>query len=146
MVASAAAAVAGTAALGAYLNAKYHISKDLSHNYYLHRGTRYQETLKRQNKIDIWGTFTENSQKFADQNCIWYSDPSTVPPTEYKYTWREAYEYACRYAQWFLEAGVKPGDCVGFYLQNSSDFVLGWMGLLAIRAYPVRPAQHTTQI
>lgn len=53
-----------------------------------------------------------------------------------KYTWREAYEYACRYAQWFLDAGVRPGECVGFYLQNGPDLVLGWMGLLALGCYP----------
>jgi acyl-CoA synthetase (AMP-forming)/AMP-acid ligase II len=35
-----------------------------------------------------------------------------------------------------LEANVQPGDCVGFYLQNSPDFVLGWLGLLAIGCYP----------
>ena len=31
---------------------------------------------------------------------------------------------------------MQPGECVGFYLQNSPDFVLGWMGLLAIGCYP----------
>ncbi len=35
-----------------------------------------------------------------------------------------------------MDAGVQPGDCVGFYLQNSPDFVLGWLGLLAIGCYP----------
>ena len=136
MTATATAAVAGTAALSAWLNAKYHIYKDLSHIYYQRRGARYQEEVKRQNKINIWGSFTENAQKFTDRDCIWYSDPATTPPVVYSYTWREAYEYACRCAQWFLEAGVKPGDCVGFYLQNSPELVLGWMGLLAIGCYP----------
>ena len=128
--------LATTIGLSAYINAKYHIWKDLSHIYYQQRGTRYQEKLKRQNKINIWGTFTENARKFADRDCIWYLDPSTTPPTEHTYTWTQAYEYACKYAQWFLEAGVEPGECVGFYLQNSPDFVLGWMGLLAIGCYP----------
>ena len=129
-------ALAGAVALSAYLNAKYHIAKDLSHMYYQHRGARYQAQLKAQSRINIWSTFSDNAFKFADKPCIWYSDPSTTPPSVHEYTWREAREYACQYAQWFLKAGVQPGDCVGFYLQNSPDFVLGWLGLLAIGCYP----------
>ncbi|KAJ9610752.1 hypothetical protein H2200_005529 [Cladophialophora chaetospira] len=134
--ATAAVALATATGLSAYLNAKYHIGKDLSHLYYQRHGARYQERVKAQNKINIWATFCENSHKFADKDCIWYSDPSTSPPTIVTYTWREAREYAYQYAEWFLQAGVQPGDCVGFYLQNSPDFVLGWLGLLAIRCYP----------
>ena len=92
--------------------------------------------MRRQNKVNIWGTFTNNATKFADKDCIWYSDPSTSPATVYNYSWAEGYRVACKYAQWFLSIGVKPGDCVGFYLQNSPDLVLAWMGLLAIGCYP----------
>ncbi|OAL29241.1 hypothetical protein AYO22_02135 [Fonsecaea multimorphosa] len=133
---AAAVGLASAAALSAYLNAKFHLGKDLKHIYYQHRGERYQAQLKAQDKINIWATFCENCDKFADKDCIWYADPSTNPPTVHTYTWREAREYACQYAQWFLEANVRPGDCVGFYLQNSPDFVLGWLGLLAIGCYP----------
>ncbi|OQU98678.1 AMP-binding enzyme domain-containing protein [Cladophialophora immunda] len=134
--ATAAVGLASAAALSAYLNAKFHLGKDLTHIYYQHRGERYQARLKAQNRINIWATFCENADKFADGDCIWYSDPATSPPTVHTYTWREARDYACRYAQWFLDANVRPGDCVGFYLQNSPDFVLGWLGLLAIGCYP----------
>lgn len=92
--------------------------------------------MKRQNKINIWATFTENAQRFADLDCIWYADPATNPATIHTFTWTQAHQYACQYAQWFLSVGVQPGECVGFYLQNSPDFVLGWMGLLAIGCYP----------
>ncbi|OAP65138.1 hypothetical protein AYL99_01110 [Fonsecaea erecta] len=135
--------LAGAAALSAYLNAKFHLGKDLTHIYYQHRGERHQARLKAQHKINIWATFCENCDTFADRDCIWYSDPgpssSISPPTTvaHTYTWREAREYACQYAQWFLAAAnVRPGDCVGFYLQNSPDFVLAWLGLLAIGCYP----------
>ncbi|KAK3684637.1 hypothetical protein LTR37_020069 [Vermiconidia calcicola] len=131
-----AAALAGTLGLSAYINAKYHIWKDLSHLYYLRRGTQYQEKMKRQNKINIWNTFTDNATRFADQDCIWYSDPSTNPPTAFVYSWKEAHQYVCQFAQWFLDAGIRPGECVGFYLQNSPEFVLAWMGLLAIGCWP----------
>ena len=41
-----------------------------------------------------------------------------------------------RYAQWFISQGVKPQDLVGFYLQNSPDFIFAWLGLWAIGAAP----------
>jgi acyl-CoA synthetase (AMP-forming)/AMP-acid ligase II len=41
-----------------------------------------------------------------------------------------------RYANWFLELGVKRDQCVAFYLQNSAELMFAWMGLLAINAYP----------
>ena len=118
------------------MNGRYHIYKDLAHLYWQHRGVRHQERLKRENKINIWGTFTENCHEFANLDCIWYSDPLTNPPTVHTFTWAQAYKYACQYAQWFLANGVQKGDCVGFYLQNSPDFMLAWMGLLAIGCHP----------
>lgn len=92
--------------------------------------------MRKQRRINIWRTFSENAAKFAHRECIWYAEPSTAPPTIYSYSWREAHQWACRYAAWFLESGVKPGDCVGFYLQNSPDFMFAWMGLLAVGCYP----------
>ena len=134
--ATAAAGIATAVALSAYLNGKYHIWKDLSYMYYQRRGARYQESLKKQNKINIWNSFAENAKTFADRDCIWYSDPSTTPPTVHSFTWTEAYQHACKYSEWFLSVGVRPGECVGFYLQNSPDFVLAWMRSLAIGCYP----------
>lgn len=130
------ASTALVASGAAYLDAKYHISKDLATLYYAHRGDAHQATLKAQNRINIWATFTENCRDHAAQDCIWFSDPSTSPPTEVTYTWSQAYDRACQWAHWFLENGIEPGECVGLYLQNSPDFVLGWMGMLAVGCYP----------
>lgn len=124
------------AAAYGYLNAKHHIHKDLEYLYYLQRGERYQQKLKQQGKINIWATFVANATRFADRDCIWYSGSSNTPPTVTVYSWKQAHEQACRYASWFLSQGVRRGDCVGFFLQNSPDFVLAWMGLLAIGCYP----------
>lgn len=41
-----------------------------------------------------------------------------------------------QYARWYLSQGIKQGDLVSFYLTNSPDFVLAWMGLWAIGAAP----------
>jgi len=43
---------------------------------------------------------------------------------------------ALRYADWFLEIGVRRDECVAFYLQNSAEFMFAGMGLLIINAYP----------
>lgn len=53
------------------------------------------------------------------------------------YTWRETYAHVCQYAAYFLESGVRPGDLVGFYLQNSPEFCFAWIGLLAIGTFPL---------
>lgn len=41
-----------------------------------------------------------------------------------------------RFANFFLARGVKRGDIVAFYLQNSAEFMFAWLGLLAIGATP----------
>lgn len=41
-----------------------------------------------------------------------------------------------RYANWFLEKGVQRGEFVAFFMQNSAEFMFGWLGLLAIGAAP----------
>lgn len=41
-----------------------------------------------------------------------------------------------KYAQWFLSQGIKPKDLVGFYMQNSPDFIFAWMALWSIGAGP----------
>lgn len=41
-----------------------------------------------------------------------------------------------QYGQWYLSQGVKPGDLVSFYLQNSPDFLFAWLGLWSIGAAP----------
>ena len=131
-----AATAAGVAAISLYLNGKYHICKDLTHIYYLQRGIRHQDRLRRENRIDIWRTFTENAAKLPDLDCVWYQEPGRNATTVHKYTWAAAHTRACQYAHWFLSNGVRPGDCVAFILQNSADFVLAWLGLIAISCYP----------
>lgn len=127
-------ALAATLTLSAYLNAKYHLAKDLAHLYYAHRGTRHQAHLARQNDLNVWATFAANALAHPDRECIWFFDDSCTEPRTY--TWKQAHHYARQWSQFFLQRGVRPGDCVGFYLQNSPELVLAWMGLLAIGCWP----------
>lgn len=72
--------------------------------------------------------FEKHAQTLPNQECIWSRAGS--------YTWAEAYYRANQYAQWFLRNGVQPGDLVAFFMANSPEFVLAWMGLWAIGAAP----------
>lgn len=51
-------------------------------------------------------------------------------------SWTVAYDRVNQYAQLFLSHGVKPGDFVALFMQNSPDFAFAWVGLLAIGAAP----------
>lgn len=52
------------------------------------------------------------------------------------YSGTQAYDRVNQYGQWYLSLGVKPGDLVAFYLQNSPDFMFAWIGLWSIGAAP----------
>lgn len=58
------------------------------------------------------------------------------------YTWAETYANACRYAQYFLQNGVKPGELVTFYLTNQPEFVFGHLGSWAIGSAPAMINHH----
>lgn len=51
-------------------------------------------------------------------------------------TYNQAYDRTNQYAQWFLSQNVKPGDLVVLYMANSADFMLAWLGLIAVGATP----------
>ncbi len=53
------------------------------------------------------------------------------------YTWKEVYDRANQYAKWYLANGIKPGDLVAFFMVNTPDFVIAWIGLWAIGEYAV---------
>ena len=63
-------------------------------------------------------------QKYPDNLSIWSNNAS--------YTSKEVYENACRYAGFFIELGVRPGELVAFFLQNQVEFIFAWLGLWAI--------------
>ena len=61
-----------------------------------------------------------------------YSDAEAIWSREGVYTWKETHTKACQYAGYFLGLGVRPGELVAFYLQNSPEFISAWLGLWAI--------------
>lgn len=75
-----------------------------------------------------WYFFEEAVQKYPDNVSIWSRDGC--------YTSTAVYEQALRYATFFLDLGVKPGQLVAFYLQNQPEFIFAWLGLWAIVGIP----------
>ena len=60
------------------------------------------------------------------------------------FTWKQRYDRANQYAQFFLSQGVKPGDLVALFMINSPDFVAAWVGLWAVGAAPALVNCHLT--
>ncbi|KAL9033822.1 MAG: hypothetical protein Q9214_007328, partial [Letrouitia sp. 1 TL-2023] len=52
------------------------------------------------------------------------------------YTFAQAYDLSCKYGNWYLSLGIRPGDFVALYLQNSPDLLFAWIGLWSIGAAP----------
>lgn len=121
-------AAAGTAAIATYLNGKYHISKDIRALYKQKSGQWKLDKAKREGRINFWLALEQHIRRIPHEDCIW--TPSRT------YSWLETRQMSIRYANWFLEKGVRPGEFVAFFMQNSAEFMFGWLGLLAIGAAP----------
>ncbi|KAF4932505.1 Isopenicillin N epimerase component 1 [Colletotrichum fructicola] len=125
---AAAAAVAGGVAFSLYLDAKYHLSKDINSL----RGRRTVvsaiENAVKTDRVSPYYIFEQAVQKHPYDEAIWTRNGSV--------SWKTTYDRVNQYAQLFLSYGVKPGQFVAFFMQNSPDFAFAWVGLLAIGAAP----------
>ncbi|KAL1970232.1 hypothetical protein VTN77DRAFT_5392 [Rasamsonia byssochlamydoides] len=125
---TAAAIAGGAAAAAAYLDAKFHLTKDLLHLRNARRATKKYAQAEKNGRINPWFYFEDIAHTYLDTTCIWSRDRS--------YTYREAYDRACQYGHYFLSLGVQPGQLVAFYMQNSPEFLLAWLGLWSIGCAP----------
>ena len=75
-------------------------------------------------RLSCFYFFEEAVRDYPNAEAIW-SRKGT-------YTWQETHTNSCQYATYFLELGVRPGELVAFYLQNSPEFIFAWLGLWAI--------------
>ncbi|KAJ5247697.1 Isopenicillin N epimerase component 1 [Penicillium chermesinum] len=129
-----AAVLAGGVTLAAYLNAKFHIGKDVKEIYNLLNGQRQYRKQDAKGLANTWFVFIEAAEKYPDMVCLW--------TRERLYTYRDVREQACQYAHYFLSKGVKKGDLVAFYLQNRAEFLIAWLGLLSIGCAPAAINYH----
>ncbi|KAF2741172.1 acetyl-CoA synthetase-like protein [Polyplosphaeria fusca] len=130
-----AAAVAGAGAAAAYLDARFHISKDL-------QSIRDQKANQREfvegsanQRQSLWYWFEKQVQRLPDtEEAIWSRTGC--------YTWAETHANACRYGQYFLANGVRPGELVSFYLTNQPEFVFAHLGAWSIGSAPAMMNHH----
>jgi len=76
----------------------------------------------------LWYRFDDIAKRYPNNRAIWSRTGC--------YTFAELHEIAARYAQWFLDQGVAPGDLVAIYLHNCPEFMIVWFALHAIGAAP----------
>lgn len=132
--------------MAAYLDAKFHLSKDLrvllfqreiakevaqrsaSSNLKSHLSNADSLEIEKNGQLSPWYLFAEHVETWPDDICIWSRDKT--------YTWKEAHDQASRYAQYFLSLGVRPQQLVAMYLLNSADFIVIWLALWSIGCAP----------
>jgi acyl-coenzyme A synthetase/AMP-(fatty) acid ligase len=115
-----------------YLDAKYHIRKDLSGLLNLRNSTSAVTNAATSNRASLLNFFLDTCERMPEsEECIW--------STEGSLTWREVKELACKYARFLREElGVQEGELVGFCLTNGVPYVVS---LLATWAIGTAPAQ-----
>jgi acyl-CoA synthetase (AMP-forming)/AMP-acid ligase II len=112
-----------------YINALTHLGTDIHRLRGQRKVKAMTEAAIAKKRICLYYLFESQALRLGDSaECIWSRTAS--------YTWKQSYERCHQYGRWFLEKGVKPGDLVGFYLMNSADFMLAWLGLWSIGAAP----------
>ncbi|ORY18851.1 hypothetical protein BCR34DRAFT_296457 [Clohesyomyces aquaticus] len=130
-----AAAVAGTTAAAAYLDAKFNISKDIKAIRAVRANEREFATKGRNNRGSLWYRFEDQVRRLPEtEEAIWSREGC--------YTWAETYAQACRYGQYFRENGIKPGELVAFYLTNQPEFIFGHLGSWAVGSAPALINHH----
>ncbi|ORY17614.1 hypothetical protein BCR34DRAFT_474534 [Clohesyomyces aquaticus] len=121
-------ALAGISALGAYVNAKFHVVQDLKVRRRKQQALKWYRDLVQQNRLSLWYAFAAQSYKHSPALCIW--------SREQTYSWQETHDRAAQWAQFFLAQSVRPGDMVATYLMNSADFLVIWLALWCIGCAP----------
>ncbi|KAL4781321.1 hypothetical protein BJX76DRAFT_360017 [Aspergillus varians] len=121
-------ATATTLTLAAYLNAKYHITKDLHHLLNTSRAARQITNEVLTGKLNAWFVFDATASRHPNAAAIWSREGT--------YSYRETRDKALQYAQFFASQGVRRGQLVVLYLQNRPEFVFAWLGLWSLGCAP----------
>lgn len=90
--------------------------------------TKFSPSAVKEDRVSLWYLFEIAVAKHPNTTCLW--------SREGIYTWTETRTLAIQYAQWFLSQGVKPGELVAFYLTNSPELMIAWLGLWCIGCAP----------
>ncbi|KAF2772649.1 acetyl-CoA synthetase-like protein [Teratosphaeria nubilosa] len=129
----AAGAAAGVAA-GAYLDAKYHIRKDLANALEQRKLRSATNARARAKKLSVWYQFEEVVQRIPQQRCIWFRTSPSEPTLTF--TWQEVYNKSLQWGSFLEENGVRPNELIACYLQNGPDFMFNLLGSWAVGSAP----------
>ncbi|KAL4976438.1 hypothetical protein BDW66DRAFT_150998 [Aspergillus desertorum] len=121
-------ATASALTLAAYLDAKFHLTKDLKTLLVASRAARRHAQDASQGRLSVWFFFDATASKYPDALAIWSREGT--------YTFRETRDRAAQYAHFFLSKGVKRGELVALYLQNRPEFLFAWLGLWCLGCAP----------
>lgn len=87
-------------------------------------------------RAPLYHFLQDSATLFPDRPAIIYQDPANgkEPVT---LTYRQLDEESSRFASGLMSLGVKKGDRVAYYIQNSPELVAGFYGILKAGAVPV---------
>jgi hypothetical protein len=80
-VAATAAVAAGTWATAAYLDAKYHLSKDITILRKLKQAERDYQKRVAEDRVNVWYILQDSCHKHWDDRAIWFQVRSNPPPS-----------------------------------------------------------------
>lgn len=124
-------ALAGTTAGLAYLDAKFHVRKDIKSLLTLRAMMKDYIPYAAANKRSLWYRFEESVHRMpADEPAAWTRETGDIGYAQF-------YKLTLRYANWLKDdLGVRPGEFVAFYLMNSLEFLALYLATWAIGAAP----------
>ncbi|KAM3418909.1 hypothetical protein BST61_g4868 [Cercospora zeina] len=126
------ATTAAATAAALYLDAKYHIRKDVATIRERNQVAAKVQKLAKQNRLSAYYQFEEQVLQRKDAPCLWYRPDPAQPAAVH--SWTQTYDSVHRYAHFLLDQGVRPGDLVGSYLINSPDFIHNLLAIWAVGA------------
>ncbi|KAL4917677.1 hypothetical protein BDW62DRAFT_218017 [Aspergillus aurantiobrunneus] len=121
-------ATAAGLTLAAYLNAKFHLTKDLHSLLVASRAFRRRDKAAAKGELNAWLVFDATVSRYPDMLALWSREGT--------YTYREIRDKAAQYGHFFLSKGVDRGELVALYLQNRPEFIFTWLGLWSIGCAP----------
>ena len=86
-------------------------------------------------RIPLYRFLQESAARYPERPALIYPDtPDRCPATV---TYRQLDDQSSRFAAALLNLGIRPGDRVAYYLQNSPELIAGFYGILKAGAVPV---------
>lgn len=127
------------ASIGAYVNAKYGILSDLTFIGRLIGQSRFQSSLEKQDRVNLFYLFESNAKdpKIANRTFLLLPPDASEPNKKTAWTYAEAYEIVLQYAAWLREEyKIEKNESVAIDFTNKPQFVWMWYALWSLGAVP----------